>query len=249
MQKRNSGEIRYGRRVIPYRIIRSPRRKKTIALQVSPAGEVVVRAPARTPRRRIEAVAHSRAEWLTQRLAERERGPVPIRTVEFVNGETFLYLGRHYRLRVHRNGSCAGLRVRLTGRYFRVALAKADAATDRRKIIRQAVIAWYRRRAREKIPERMTPLLQKLGLHVAPRVLIRDQTRRWASCSPAGELRFNWRIMMGPISLVDYVIAHELCHLSHRNHSREYWALLGTVLPDYERRQAQLAERGREFDL
>jgi predicted metal-dependent hydrolase len=80
-----------------------------------------------------------------------------------------------------------------------------------------------------------------------PPVLVREQEKRWGSCNSKGELRFNWRVMMAPMSLVDYVVAHEVCHLVVRDHSTRFWKLLGTILPDFEERRARLRVDGVKF--
>ena len=72
-------------------------------------------------------------------------------------------------------------------------------------------------------------------------VLIRDQRRRWGSCDPKGNLRFNWRIVQAPMRLLDYVVAHELVHLANRNHTAAFWAALGRVMPDYAERREETA--------
>jgi len=77
-----------------------------------------------------------------------------------------------------------------------------------------------------------------------PRLLIREPKKRWGSCHPSGIVRLNWRILQAPLRLVDYVVAHELCHLLHEGHGRAFWATLGHAMPDYEARRARLTELG-----
>jgi hypothetical protein len=95
-------------------------------------------------------------------------------------------------------------------------------------------------RPRSRANARSCPLWSKKLGTVPPAVLIRDQRRRWASCDPMGKLRFNWRIIQAPMRLVEYVVAHELVHLTHRQHTAEFWAVLGKVIPDYEARREAL---------
>ena len=77
-----------------------------------------------------------------------------------------------------------------------------------------------------------------------PKVTIREQQKRWASCDTAGVLRFNWRIIQTPMRLVDYVVAHELVHLVEKNHTKRFWSILGKVMPDYETRREELTRLG-----
>jgi len=118
----------------------------------------------------------------------------------------------------------------------------------RRDHVRRAVTAWYRKQAGRRLPERVEQFAARAGIECPP-VLIRDQQKRWGSCSSKGELRFNWRIIMAPMSLVDYVVAHEVCHLKVRDHSPAFWKLLGTILPDYETRRERLRVKGLWYRL
>lgn len=87
-------------------------------------------------------------------------------------------------------------------------------------------------------------------LGVAPaRILVRSQAKRWGSCSRDGTLRFNWRIIMAPLSVVDYVIAHELCHLLHPNHGRRFWDALAAIMPDHAVRRELLRREGPRYRL
>ena len=106
--------------------------------------------------------------------------------------------------------------------------------------------AWYRAHAAVRLPERVEPWRARLGLAPAG-VLIRAQEKRWASCDVTGVLRFNWRIVQAPVSLIDYVVAHELVHRLHRHHTPDFWATLGRVLPDYEDRREALRRMGERL--
>jgi hypothetical protein len=113
--------------------------------------------------------------------------------------------------------------------------------------VRKAVVTWYRHHAAERLPERAAIWAKKMGVPV-PVVLIRDQRRRWGSCDPKGNLRFNWRTVQAPMRLVDYVVAHELVHLGHRHHTAAFWAALGRVMPDYEARREALRGMGARLE-
>ena len=87
-----------------------------------------------------------------------------------------------------------------------------------------------------------------LGVHPT-RILVRGQRKRWASCAPDGTLRFNWRTVMAPPALVDYVVAHELAHLRVRGHGAEYWAVVAQAVPDYRLRRERLREVGARLSM
>lgn len=237
--------VRFGGTEIAYRIRRSARRK-TVAVSVAPDEGVVLCAPVEVPVSRLDRVVHDKARWIVDRMrrvaeVEDERAPVK----EMVSGETFSYLGRHYRLKVEpvRAGAdtAEGARptVRLEGGWLRVRVA----GEARAEAVRAGLEAWYRTRAQARIPERVALWSERAEL--APgAVLIRAQARRWGSCDAAGNLRFNWRVMQAPMRLVDYVVAHEVVHLEHAEHTSAFWAALGALMPDYEARRERLRQMG-----
>ena len=102
--------------------------------------------------------------------------------------------------------------------------------------VREAVVGWFRRHAAERLPERVAAWRLKPASR-CPRVIVSNQQKRWGSCDRNGTIRLNWRIIQAPMRLVDYVVVHELVHLRHRGHGRDYWQAVGRVMPDYERRR------------
>lgn len=234
-------KVRVGGKEITYRIARSTTRAQTITVQVKPDGSVLALAPTRVSTGRLDALVTAKAAWIFSKQK--------LRTVtqrrEFVSGDSIPVFGQNLRLRVVTGAGSA--RVERQGRWLHVTTPKLS-PTRRRLTIRRALVRWYRATAEEKLQTRMEHLARQLGT-TPPRLLIRDQLRRWASCAPDGTLRFNWRLAMAPLSLVDYVVAHELCHLRHPNHSSAFWATLRSLLPEYVTRRAELRRQGQEFTL
>lgn len=240
------GKVTFGRKTIRFSVIRSARRKKTIALSIEPAGDVLVRAPVRTPHSRLAHIVKSRAEWIIRKQRSLENLPVPFKR-EFVSGESFSYLGRHLRLKVLRNHNVEEPVVRMYRGRLEVNLNAASTDGKSAKI-KYVIIQWYRVQAARRIPERVRIYAEKMGFR-EPEVLIRDQRRIWGSCSSKGVLRFNWRIIMAPMSLVNYLVVHELCHLKHRDHSKSFWKSIGMTIPDYEKRKERLRISGIEYQF
>lgn len=106
----------------------------------------------------------------------------------------------------------------------------------------------YRQAAREYFAGRCAYYRQFTGGNYT-RITIRDQKTRWGSCSSTGTLSFNYRLMFAPPRVLDYVVVHELCHLTHMNHSREFWDLVASVQPDYKVYRNWLKEHGRELNI
>jgi predicted metal-dependent hydrolase len=214
---------------------------KTVAIGVDPVDGVCVRAPADTPVARLNVIVHRKARWILERQRRHEDLPPPPSPREFVSGETFRYLGRQYRLKLESAGS-ADAHVRIAeGRLIVPVSAKESAQTE----ARDRLVAWFRERAAVRVPERVAAWSARLGLHPST-VLIREPRKRWGSADAKGNVRFNWRIIQTPTRLIDYVVAHELVHLAHPDHTRDFWSTLGRAMPDYEVRREALRRLGRQ---
>lgn len=231
-------EVQWGRTAIPYAIRRSARRG-TVSVAVDPEEGVLLTAPTTVPVERLDRVVKTKARWIVERLRRQSDRPPPLRAREFVSGETFLYVGKQYRLTIdHRHEGAALLHGHL------VVGVPHDLPHGRRSAqVRGALVTWYRRRAQERLPEIAGVWARKLRVPVGA-VLLREQRRRWGSCDRAGLLRLNWRIIQAPRVCIEYVVAHEVVHLQHPNHTPAFWAALGRVMPDYERRRARLKTLG-----
>jgi predicted metal-dependent hydrolase len=219
------------------------RRRKTMAISVGFEG-VRVLAPADLDDRHVSEFVRKKGAWVLQKQAVyRELGGMPV-VREFVSGETFHYLGRAYRLKVVSDRRPRPTSAR--GRSLIVpVLPKLDPAI-RRTSVRESLRLWYRRHAVQQFSLRSGAIAIRLGI-TAPSIKVVDQTKRWGSCSPDGCIRLNWRLVMAPMALVDYVVAHELCHLIEHNHSRRFWRALEIVMPDFEQRVRKLDRTGHLF--
>jgi predicted metal-dependent hydrolase len=131
---------------------------------------------------------------------------------------------------------------------FDVDVPRSLTGGQRHRAIRAAFEQWYLVRAENRLPDRVNRVARLLGVRPAA-ILVRDQRQRWASCSPSGTLRFNWRALMAPPALLDYVVAHELAHMRVRTHSADYWAIVAQAIPDYRRLRERLREMGPLLDI
>ena len=235
-------EVQWGRTQIPYLIRRSARRG-TVSVAVEPSGQVVLTAPSVTTVERLDRVVRQKARWIVERT--RRTGALQQPTDrEFVSGETLLYLGRYYRLRVI---SAAKARpVRLVRGWIVVTTSKQLRGPARSGDVRKQLVIWYRSHALDQFRDRTLAWSSKLRMR--PRnVLVRDPQRRWGSCDASGALRLSWRIVQASPRLVDYVVVHELVHLRHRNHTANFWADVGRLLPEYEALRERLRAQGRSL--
>ncbi len=236
--------VRFGDTTIEYQVRRSKRRKKTIQVTVDGNG-VRVAAPMKTPDRELRAFVRKRAAWIIKHSANARLAAAPKR---FAGGETLPYLGRDVRVLVEPAGAPSP-EVCFDHWRFRVAALTTLDGEERSERIRRAIIAWYQARAAERIPARVERWWPRLGRGEKPRVLIRDQRRRWGSCARDGTLRFSWRAIMLEPALIDYIVVHELAHLTHQNHSVDFWDHVHSAMPDADDRRRRLREAGRSLPL
>lgn len=239
-------QITYGNINIQFKVKRG-RRMKTVALQIQPDSTVVVLSPAFLDTEKIKQIVLKRARWIIRKQEKIKRLKINITEKEFVSGESFLYLGRRYRLKVIKTNRTEDDNCRLiNGRFYieiNEKLQGKAAASD----IREKLIGWYSNQARDKIMERIEKYSKLLG--VKPRkIIIKNQEKRWGSCSCSGIIRFNWKIIMAPMSVLDYVIIHELCHLIQQNHSPEFWSKVESIIPSFKSKREWLKENGFLFN-
>ena len=216
-------------------VIRSKR--KTLALVIGPDGSLTVRAPLRLPQSAIDAFVRDKSDWIRQKQTEAHQrsercGRPPGLPYRFESGEAFLYLGKSYPLEL-------------------VARQKGALIFDgtfklKREIQPQAAKvfeAWYKAQARNLFAYRLAELSDQTGLNYVSLRLSSARTR-WGSCSSRGTISLNWKLIMAPPEVIDYVIIHELAHVQEKNHSKSYWTLVERLLPDYRLRRGWLKTNG-----
>lgn len=226
--------LAYGSQTIDYTLLRRPRR--TLEIAVEPDTSVVVVAPLDAHLAAIEQRLHKRAGWVLKQ--QRYFAQFLPRTPErrYVSGETHLYLGRQYRLKVVPHVQAG---VKLTRGFILVQSHRPGRAD----VTRDLVDTWYRDRARIKFAERINVNLTRFPDPDSVRLrglIVRQIRLRWGSMSPAGRLLLNRRLIEAPVDAIDYVITHELCHIPQPHHSPAFFDLLGRVMPDWERRKERL---------
>ena len=245
MRDTRRASIEHNGKRIEYTVIRSKRRKKTLEITLDPQQGVIVRSPARTTLREIADLVQKRAAWILRKATDDILRPKPRR---FTDGETLFYLGREIPI-----ATCAtaasGITVNLENDAFHIT-SPADLSEDERtEKSRAAIERWYRREASRLLPEIVAQWQAKVSSKKPAQVLIRNQRRRWGSCSSDGSIRLNWRIIMAEPALIDYVAVHELAHLAVMDHSPRFWKQVEHTLPDYRARRHRLNEVGLHFWL
>jgi predicted metal-dependent hydrolase len=199
---------------IAYTVRRSERARR-VRVTVDPSRGVVVVLPRRAAERHAAAAVRELRPWIERRVAAlgHARAAVAARgdSVPYL-GELLQVRGEPGRTRVHRRGD----------------ELLTPTGADRSLAIER----WYRRAARREIAPRLSSACALVGTSYS-KLTIRGQRTRWASCSPTGAMSFNWRLLLAPEPVLDYVVWHEVCHLEVLDHSPRFWALLARRCPDY----------------
>ncbi len=210
-----------------------------MAIHVHSNQAVELRTPLKCPWRDIDAFLASKADWIVQSREYFARQP-PVYSPRYVNGERHAYLGEQYRLMLVRG------RPRAVEVLNDTMVVRCNNPYDPGKV-RDAIETWYRNRAKVVLPQRLNACLEAFATRVPafrgltePSLTIRKMRARWGSCSSSGEICLNSLFVQESTAVIDYVIAHELCHLKHFSHNKPFYRLLHRVMPDWRRRAALL---------
>ena len=224
--------VAYGRQTIRYEV-RLLHSRRTLSTEVHPDGRVLVRAPLGSPADVIAERVRRRAAWISRQLADFERFHPRTPARRYLSGESHLYLGRQYRLKVLAH-DLAGVKL---GRGQLIVSLPRPSSSERVKALLQR---WYRDRAKVLFNEALDASLRRLDAVARPRLIIRAMRSRWGSLSLAGTMTLNVNLVRAPRACIEYVVTHELCHLKHRDHGPAFHSLLGRVMPDWAKRKEQL---------
>jgi predicted metal-dependent hydrolase len=234
--------IQFGNKKINFEIKRG-NREKSVAIHVHPGAEVTVLAPRNLTEEKIRMILQKKVRWILEKQEQLRNHGDSNPSKEFVSGESFPYLGRNYRLKVVKSSAGGDGKCKLVnGRLLVETNGKPDSESEK-VAVRKALIEWYVEHAENKIKERVSRFALHIGRWPAS-VEIKNQVRRWGSCSRNGMVRLNWKIIMAPLSVIDYVIVHELCHLVYRQHSSQFWQKVQSIIPDYKKRRDRLKGNG-----
>ncbi len=218
---------------LKYSLVRSLR--KTISIIVHSDGSVVVRAPKRTTNRQVEEVLNDRMEWILKhkKKYEEQRRLNPVKM--FVSGERHLFLGDEYILRIH-NG---------TENTVSKNCEFIDIVCIDTSMVEMMMNEWYINSAKNLLPQIVAPMVDRFNdmFNVSPsKITVKQMKSRWGSCTSKGSISMNSKLIQTPIRCIEYVMVHELCHLIHFNHSKNFYSLLADIIPDWKERKRELCE-------
>lgn len=237
--------FQFGNQTIPYTLSTSHLRK-TLSISVDQHGVSVI-SPSDIDLEKIESTLHKKAPWIIKQLSDFNEMQISSQERSFLSGEKLPYLGRQYRLKVLQTGINEPTLRFYQGRFL-AELPKETSEDIHRDMIYPLYVYWIKERALKFTDDRIKRFTIKLNQE-PNNIIIKEQEQRWGSCTPTGNILLNWRIFLAPTSIIDYVLAHELAHLKHMNHSKEYWDTLRMLLPDYEQRKERLRINGGTLNI
>lgn len=222
--------VNYGNQLIKYELRYTNR--KTLGIAVYPDLNVVVTAPQKAEQDKVQQKVYSKARWILKQLRKFEKYQPLSKPKEFVSGETHLYLGRRYLLKVEKATKES---VKLKGRHLIVKTKSPNKAEE-------LVLDWYRLKAKthfSRIVDDIIPQFEKYDIRIKE-IVIRKMQKRWGSCTKEGVITLNLHLIKAPKRCIRYVILHELCHLIYHKHDAGFYNLLNSKMPNWEKWKERL---------
>jgi predicted metal-dependent hydrolase len=235
--------LQYDGQLIPYEIQHKTTVTRRIHLRAGPDGALLVIAPKRMSKRAIHKMLQERTHKVVRFLDDALTRQQELPRCDYVDGEEQLYLGDNYPLEVVEAGNRSGSVCLMNGR-IRIG------TTDRSpQSVKKKLIAWYRQQAQQHFSARIEAISENAAWidSRTPTMRLRKMKRTWGSCSASGVITLNPRLIKAPQACVDYVIAHELCHLREMNHGRAFYALQDALYPQWAEARAHLRERAHIY--
>lgn len=217
--------------------VRESPRRKSLQLTVERDSSLLLTAPPGLAVETLEAFVRQKQPWVYKKLAEKALMQKTIRRKQFVQGEGFLYLGRHHRLNL----------VKEQAEPLKMANGRFNLRRDAVSEARQHFIRWYSQRGKAWLWQRAQDFAARLEVQPAG-LKVQDLGYRWGSCGKGEMLYFHWKTILLPARIAEYVVVHELVHLHEPNHSNEFWLRLERAMPDFEERKQWLAEHGMDVE-
>jgi len=235
--------LRHEDLLIPYEIHHKSRVTRRIHLRANADGGLMVIAPRRMSKRAIHKSLQERVHQVARFLADALTRLQEIPPCDYIDGEEHLYLGNKHPLSINAVSGGRGSVILADGH---IRISTVDASPE---ALKKKLIAWYRQQAGQYFSAR----IQAIGKNAPwvqenmPPMRLRKMKRTWGSCSSTGVITLNPRLIKAPPTCIDYVIAHELCHLQEMNHSKAFYALLDMLCPQWHEARAHLRERAHVY--
>lgn len=227
--------LQYGDSKIPYKVFFVQGKQQKVTIHIHPDGTVQVDAPHHTSLAEVKQAVSKRSRWLRNHLDRVEQQHAHVLPREYVSGESHLYLGRRYVLKVQKNGEQQPC-VKLRQGQLQVTTTNAEYEN-----VKSLLWSWYKEHATNVFNRRLENICTILSwVEHKPEWKLLQMKKQWGSCSPKGALNINPHLVKAPLRCIDYVFLHELCHLKIHNHSTQFYRLLSKHMPQWESAKAHL---------
>jgi predicted metal-dependent hydrolase len=223
-------------------IIRSSKRN-SVAIKIS-KGTVYVMVPESLNKTIIETLVAKKSRWIKENLA-RQREVIAVKPKEFITGDVFSYLGKEYVLNIESGNSYS---LTLHKDDYNFVISVIDKTIDNSKMIKQLLVKWYQQQAQFIMIEKTQHYAKIIGVNPSS-VSIKTFKSRWGSCSVKGVIQYNWKIMMAPEPIINYLVVHELSHILHHNHSPAFWETVAKYCPNYKEQGVWLKLNGARLEI
>lgn len=219
------------------------RKRKTMCIKIEENGDIKVSVPLNSKSEEILSAIKPNSTWIIKKREEvTDRFKEKV-TIGIKNGSKFIFLGSEYSLKVLINEHIEEPIIELYDNELIVRTPFLDENS-----IKKSMEIWYRKQTLQLVIDSIHRY-QKYFNVVPTSIKVKEQKRRWASCTYKRGLLFNWRISMAPSNVIDYIVVHEMCHMIHMNHSKEYWNEVERVMPNYETEKEWLKKEGFRMSI
>jgi predicted metal-dependent hydrolase len=226
---------------IEYSIVR--RKRKTVGITISPEKKIQVAAPKWVTNNQIQDIIKEKSSWIFNKLLFLEQTGSEYVQRQFITGESYLYIGETFVLEILENNAIkSGTVIFNEGKLF-IYVHSGMSADNMALLVKKSLTAWYRAQALIYINERI--LIYSKVMNLKPsKTTIKEQKKRWGSCTSDNKLNMNWKLIMAPTPIIDYVVVHELAHIKIKDHSQTFWRYVETIIPEYKTHRKWLKTNG-----
>ncbi|MFZ3100756.1 MAG: SprT family zinc-dependent metalloprotease [Desulfitobacteriaceae bacterium] len=239
------GQIKVEDVVIPFETRISTRAQRIIISIIR--GQVKVSVPRGVTDRQVEKFVLTKQEWIYEHWRQYQAQQTLRVQKEYKSGQEFPYRGRNLTILVEEyDGKTIGVKLiqNTLGIYF----PKTTPLEERSRYIKEALIYWYKTQARIIFQDKLDHYAAIMGVEYKG-LRIKEQKTKWGSCSARGNINLNWKVVMAPEAVIDYLIIHELAHLKFLNHSQDFWYVVANYMVDYKQWKKWLKEHGRDLEM
>ena len=226
---------------IEYHLVRQKR--KTIGIYVDIFGNIEIRVPREATEEEIRQHIEEKWDWIRLTAADMKARMSGMQKKDYASGEVCQYLGSGYITEIIQDTGLKQDKVEIAGTRLLVYVRQLEDDS-----IKQALKRFYYQKCKLLVEGRIRYYQTQFKIKPSA-VRIYDSKIAWGICDANRRLSFNWKLVMAPMEVIDYIVVHEMCHMVHLNHDRSFWRLLGRLLPDYEQRQNWLLQSGWKMEV